>query len=230
MKLSNSIIHITFKTTVSVIRFFKNPNASRQQIAELRELPAGTVGKEIATSLDEHNYDVVPGFESHDLKHIILDYKMTPIDEIRMQAFMIGNGNLALPTLAIFVYGLMLFPNKWRQLYHDFKLGLISKPIKHLTVEDVKNENAVDYRKTIIGVNQENESIFFAKLLGMASLGSIGAGVLGMLISVPFLFSAYVEDLIGAGFAFLAAAVLFAAGLISLTVLGNKVKLKELLA
>lgn len=230
MKVSNFIIHFTFKTTVSVIRFFKNSSVSRKQMEQLRKMPSGTIGNEIAKSLDYHKYDVVPGFESHDLKHIILGYKMNPLDEVRMQAFMIGNGNFAIPTLTIFIYGFILFPNKWRQFFQDFKLGLISKPIKHLTIDDVKNEVALDYRESVIGVYEGKESIFFAKLIAIGSISSIGAGVLGMLASVPFLFSAYVEDLIGAGFAFLAAAILFAAGLISLTLLGNRVKLKELLA
>lgn len=45
------------------------------------------------------------------------------------------------------------------------------------------------------------------------------AGVLGMVICLPFLFSGRIEDLIGAGFPFVGGSVLAGAGLISLAIL-----------
>ncbi|MEL7006633.1 MAG: hypothetical protein AAFN93_28495, partial [Bacteroidota bacterium] len=72
-----------------------------EQLEQLRQLEKGTLGREIADCLDKHNLRLVPHYESHDLKHSLLDYKMTPTDEIRLQAFMIGNGNISIPSIAI---------------------------------------------------------------------------------------------------------------------------------
>ncbi|HYE55154.1 MAG TPA: hypothetical protein VD996_09935 [Chitinophagaceae bacterium] len=53
-------------------------------------MPEGTLGKDIADCLQKHRLRLVPKFESHDLKHVVLNFQMTPADEIRMQAFMMG--------------------------------------------------------------------------------------------------------------------------------------------
>lgn len=48
------------------------------------------------------------------------------------------------------------------------------------------------------------------------SLTAIAAGLFGMLFCFIFLWSAKMEDLVGAGFPFVGGAILFAAGLITL--------------
>jgi hypothetical protein len=37
--------------------------------------------------------DLVTGYVSYAIKHVHLDYTMTPLDEIRIQAFILGNRN-----------------------------------------------------------------------------------------------------------------------------------------
>jgi len=44
------------------------------------------------------------------------------------------------------------------------------------------------------------------------------AGVFGMLFCFPFLWSAHLEDLVGAGFPFVGGAILFGTSLIALTI------------
>ena len=71
----------------------------------MNKLEEGTLGKEIAKCLKENNLNLVPNYESHDLKHTLLNFKMTPLDEIRMQAFMIGNGNWSIPSWQFYLWG-----------------------------------------------------------------------------------------------------------------------------
>ncbi|MCB0533091.1 MAG: hypothetical protein KDD14_12895 [Saprospiraceae bacterium] len=56
---------------------------------------------------------------------------------------------------------------------------------------------------------------------GIAVLTMI-AGAFGMLFCYPFLWSARIEDLVGAGFPFLAGAVLFGTGLITIGIFNKK--------
>lgn len=56
---------------------------------------------------------------------------------------------------------------------------------------------------------------------GIATLTMI-AGAFGMLFCFPFLWSAKIEDLVGAGFPFLAGAVLFGTGLITIGIFNKK--------
>ncbi|ALJ00716.1 hypothetical protein [Rufibacter tibetensis] len=133
--LSQLIITLSFHLSVWIIERFSNTKEYQKKVDNLNELEEGTLGKDIANCLLENKLRLVPGYESHDLKHVLLDYKMNPVDEIRMQAFMLGNGNITVPSLAIFLYGFLLLPNRWRTFYRDFKSGLASQPIKHWQID-----------------------------------------------------------------------------------------------
>lgn len=54
------------------------------------------------------------------------------------------------------------------------------------------------------------------------ALVTMAAGLFGMLFCFPFLWSARMEDLVGAGFPFVGGAVLFGAGLLALAVVNKK--------
>lgn len=72
--------------TISALELMYGSATLDLKLIHLRTLKHGTVGREIAEMLDHRNYRLIPKFENHDLKHIILDYEMTMKDEIRMQA------------------------------------------------------------------------------------------------------------------------------------------------
>ena len=56
------------------------------------------------------------------------------------------------------------------------------------------------------------------KLATLGSFSAIIAGLFGMVYCLPYLFSPILEDLVGAGFPFVGGAILFASGLISLSI------------
>ena len=134
--LARTIIKKSFHVSVWTIEQFHDIAIYEQKARQLQELPDGTLGKDIANCLEKNNLRLVPNYESHDLKHVLLDFKMTPVDEIRMQAFMLGNGNYSIPSFAIFFFGAILLPDLWRTFYKDYKNGLNSKP--NLKVDLIK--------------------------------------------------------------------------------------------
>lgn len=117
------------------------------KLNHLRSLQHGTVGRQVADMLDSKQYRLIPKFENHDLKHIVLDYEMTMKDEIRMQAYLIGNGNFTLPCLIFFSLGIF-YPTIWKGLFKEYQDGKTSKSIHFLTLDncmelqliDIKNE------------------------------------------------------------------------------------------
>lgn len=112
----------------------------------LRTLPIGTVGKEIADLLDERQYRLIPKFENHDLKHIVLGYDMTMQDEIKMQAYLVGNGNLTLPCLFFLSLG-VFYPKIWRDLPKHFRQGQLSRSIHYLTLEECMDRDLMAIKK-----------------------------------------------------------------------------------
>lgn len=223
--IPETIIKLAFHLSVWIIERFHNMKLYEQQLNELRKLKKGTLGREVADCLDKHKLNLVPGYKSHDLKHSLLDYKMTAVDEIRMQAFMIGNGNLSIPSIAIFTFGFILLPYKWIQFAKDFHLGLNSKQIKEWTLEEHADKDLIQLRKSVILADKKefNPEPLMNKLAYAGSVAAMIAGIAGMLFCLPYLFSPLLEDLVGAGFPFVGGAILFSAGLISMT-LQNKGK------
>ena len=229
--LSERIIEKSFYLSVWTIEQFSNTEKLKEKVERLNKFEEGTLGKEIANCLKENNLNLVPNYESHDLKHSLLNFKMTPLDEIRMQAFMIGNGNWSIPSLAIFIFGAILLPNKWVLFKKDYKEGRNAIPIKEWSIEEFADKKIDKLREQVF--NQRAEKLNPMKNLTMkeisqyGSFASIAAGIFGMLFCFPFLWSSNIADLVGAGFPFVAGAILIIGGLINLSILSQRIQIKN---
>jgi hypothetical protein len=112
---------------------------------QLRIMELGTVGREVSEMLDKFGYELIPQFENHDLKHLLLGYQMTIEDEVRMQAFLVGNGNHSLPCYIFLSLGLFM-PEIWKDMMMEYKKGKDTKPVYFLTLENTKNNNLLELR------------------------------------------------------------------------------------
>jgi len=226
--LTRSIIKKSFHFSVWIIEWFYDMMPFYAKITALRNLPKGSLGKDIADCLDANNLRLIPNFESHDLKHTLLNYAMTPEDEIRMQAFMIGNGNCSLVSFLIFTFGAILLPDLWPTFYADFEKGRQTTPIKTWTIETYGDKQTADLRNEILLFRPSKRTYsIMRKLIKAGAVISVVVGFLGMLYCVPFLFSSATVDVIGAGFPFIAGAILVSGGLITLS---NLIKQSQITA
>lgn len=217
-RTARGIIKTSFNFSVWTIEQFHNMKPYNEKVEALRKYPPGTLGYDIAKCLDENKLGLVPNYESHDLKHVLLDYKMTPLDEIRMQAFMLGNGNYTLPCFAILTFGAVLLPDEWSTLHADYKRGRASKQIATWTIEDVADFQTHFLRDHVFEPNTKPQTSFTMKsLTKFAAMSTFIAGVFGMLFCLPFLFSSDMADLVGAGFPFVGGAILAVGGLFAMS-------------
>jgi len=118
---------------------------SQVNLKELSELPTGTIGNDIFKMLNSANLKIIPKFEEHDMKHIILGYSMSPIDEIRMQAYLFGNGNNTICCLLFLASGL-IFPEYWNTFYDDYIEGKNSVSISSLALKKCKKKLTKDLK------------------------------------------------------------------------------------
>lgn len=228
-KIARKIIKLSFDFSVSTIEYFSQMDKYHKQVDQLRTLENGTLGKEIAHCLDTYKLTLVPKYESHDLKHVLLSYQMTAEDEIRMQAFMIGNGNYSIPSFAILIFGALLLPDLWSTFYADFKKGRNSIQISEWTIEKYAHRNLAELRIELQKPKMEQKTIFSIKqVTKYGAFASITAGVFGMLFCLPFLFSSNIADLVGAGFPFIGGAILAVGGLLTLSNLSRQNKHQQL--
>ena len=181
-KTTRTIIKLSFDFSILAIEFFSDMKPYKEKVTFLRTLEEETLGKEIANCLDSYNLNLVPKFESHDLKHVLLAYKMTPEDEIRMQAFMIGNGNYSIPSFSIMIFGAILLPDLWKVFYNDFKKGKNTIAVSNWKIEEYATRNLNELRKELIKPRVIVRSIFdIHKITKMGAFASIIAGIFGML-------------------------------------------------
>jgi hypothetical protein len=217
--IARAIIRKSFHLSVWTIEQFHDIALYEQKTKELKALPDGTLGKDIVNCLEKNGLRLVPKYESHDLKHVLLDFKMTPVDEIRLQAFMLGNGNYSIASFAIFIFGALFLPDLWKTFYRDFINGRNSKPISTWTIEEFAHCQTSTLREIVFNYSTSSSQ----KQFDMRSLIKFGAytaiilGTFGMLFCLPFLFSSSMADLMGAGFPFLSGAIIASAGLITLS-------------
>jgi len=113
-----------------------NTDKLERKVAYMRTLPPHTTGFTLANLLDTNGYRLIPSFEDHDLKHLLLGYAYTMPDEIRMQAYLIGNGNFTWPCLVFFLSLLWFYPSSWRHLLKDYRQGRRSPSILALSIDD----------------------------------------------------------------------------------------------
>lgn len=228
--LSEKIIEKSFHLSVWLIEQFSNMENLNRKLEELSRMPEGTLGKEIANCLKENNLNLVPNFESHDLKHSLLNFRMTPLDEIRMQAFMIGNGNWSIASILIFLYGAILLPNKWKLFIEDFKEGKKAIPIKNWSIEEFALHPIDKLRNKVLNQREVKLSLMrnitIREISQYGSFATIITGIFGMLFCLPFLWSSNIADLVGAGFPFVAGAILTIGGLLNLSILSKQVEVK----
>jgi hypothetical protein len=80
------------------------------------------VGHALVAFLDAHGHRLVPGYERHDLKHVLLGYSTSPPDEMRMQAFMTGNAGFGRESLMALCF-LPWTPDAWPSLPRHYVAG-----------------------------------------------------------------------------------------------------------
>ena len=143
-----------------------------------------------------------------------------------MQAFMLGNGNWSIVSLAIFLYGLILLPGNWKLFLADYQDGRRAIPIKHWSIEDLADKRVIEIRDQIY--NRREQKVFAMNKLTIreisqyGSFATIATGIFGMLFCFPFLWSSNIADLVGAGFPFVGGSILTIGGLINLSVLSKR--------
>ena len=130
-------------------KFFYDKGFYERKLIRMRDLPKNTVGNDIAKMLDTNELQLIPKYEEHDLKHLILGYEMTTIDEIRMQAYLFGNGNYKLSCILFLSSGL-LFPRLWDDFYHEYKKGKIAPKIINLKLDECIDKQTREIRKIYV--------------------------------------------------------------------------------
>lgn len=104
--------------------FFKQNLAWKRNQSDLKQLPTGTLGYELACFLEAHQFMLLEKFEDHDVMHVLFHFKTTVLGEARMQFFLLGNGKKSLYVWASIIIATLSMPEHWsrfKEAYQDGK-------------------------------------------------------------------------------------------------------------
>ena len=83
-----------------------------QNTESLKRFPIKSLGNELGLFLEKNGFTLLPKLESHDVLHVLLDYKTTIEGEVEMQFFLLGNRKKSLYAFFTALVGVILVPEK----------------------------------------------------------------------------------------------------------------------
>lgn len=101
-------------------------------IKQLQRFPDGTVGKTLFHFFSDNQLDMLPHYEKHDVKHVVLGYPPTEEGEVSLQCFMLANGRVTLPVIFSVMVGLIIMPDKWKAFSTAWKRGRATHSLNKL--------------------------------------------------------------------------------------------------
>ena len=114
---------------------------------QLLQLQDGTLGKDLALYLQKMNFKLLPNYEQHDCKHIILQYEMDEAGEARMQFYFLGNRHYSIPVISTCIICFFLMPEYWKQFRLDYMKGKTRRTFDEIDYNALVYMRTTDLRK-----------------------------------------------------------------------------------
>ncbi|MEL7221910.1 MAG: hypothetical protein AAGJ93_11365 [Bacteroidota bacterium] len=123
-------------------------------VSEFKRMPPASLGAALGNFLQSNQLQLMPGFENHDIFHILLDYDTSAPQEVALQWCLLGNGKRSAYAILTALIGFFIFPEHWGLLRSAYKRGQRMRSFHHwyfeyLLREDLAKLQAfLNYQKT----------------------------------------------------------------------------------
>jgi ubiquinone biosynthesis protein Coq4 len=94
-------------------------------------MPERSLGRELVNFLQTYNLNMLPWYETHDIKHLLLGYPPDEKGEVSLQFFMLGNRHYSPAVWLTVITGLLTMPEYYKAFYKAWKRGRSTPPIEH---------------------------------------------------------------------------------------------------
>ncbi len=142
-------------------RFFqKSKMPWKVNLEKLKTFPPETLGGDLAHFLEKEGFSLMPKFESHDVYHVLLNYKTTVVEEARMQFFLLGNRKYSLYIIGTNLISLIFYPEQVQSFIKEFQKGRKAISIAKWDFEFLLNEPTKSLRKMIFRRPTQNINPF----------------------------------------------------------------------
>ncbi len=116
--LRENILRAIVNVQVPIYKYIVPKNKKwKYAKTDLLQFPDGSLGRDVGNFLATNHFDFIPFLETHDVYHVLFDYKTTVSDESRLYFFLLGNGKYTIEVLGTVAASLILLP----ELIFDFE-------------------------------------------------------------------------------------------------------------
>jgi Coenzyme Q (ubiquinone) biosynthesis protein Coq4 len=129
---SRLLVLLTHSIALPVLKVIRRKKVFSYSIEQLSALPYETVGNELWQSLNENNLRLLPYYEKHDIKHVVLQYPFTDEGEVCLQFFMLANGRISFPVLITVIFGLLTMPEYYSSFKTAYRKGKLAADLQNL--------------------------------------------------------------------------------------------------
>lgn len=126
------LVFLAHKVGLPYFKMVRKQPAFPYTTADLTAMPTESVGFQLHQFFENNALDLLPYYEKHDIKHIILDYPPTEEGEVCLQTFMLANGRITIPILIAVYYGWLTMPEYWSSFKSAWRRGRKNMPLSNL--------------------------------------------------------------------------------------------------
>lgn len=152
---------VEYTKPIYVSYFKKNQKVWQQNVKTLKRFPTKTLGNTLGHFLEKNGFTLLPKLETHDVLHVLLDYKTTIEGEVEMQFFLLGNRKRSFYALFTAIIGVILVPEKLGSFFKEFKKGRNCVYISNWDFEHLLCEPLDMLQKQVFGQPLKNQSFIF---------------------------------------------------------------------
>lgn len=159
--LREQFLIFLFEISKSPYRFVFKHHATAWKVtrSQLANYPQQTLGNDLYHFLKEHDFEVEPKLESHDVGHVLLQYDTDVVSEICMQFCYLGSGKKSIYSLLTSILAIAILPEHLSLYWTAYKRGKKMLNFQDWDFEHLLREKTNTLRNIIQKKQQENTLI-----------------------------------------------------------------------
>ena len=157
MKTRENISQQLVKNTKDLYQMIFKNNKSKWNIdvESLAQYDKDTIGYGVYDFLSSNQLSIIPYFESHDVCHVMADYSIGTIEEIKLQYFLLVNGKRSVFQIGTIVIGTVLFPEYIKEFIVAYQRGQNAHSFYNWNFQHLLKENIHETKKIIFSKKTE---------------------------------------------------------------------------
>lgn len=153
-KIRTSIlVFLTHKIGLPYFKLFRKPINFPFTIQELAHFNKESIGYKLYQFLTHNNLALLPYYERHDIKHVVLNYPPTEVGEVSLQCFMLANGRITFPIILTVLFGCCTMPEYYATFLKAFKRGYACPSLHNVDWILLLNENLTTIQYNLLNKN-----------------------------------------------------------------------------